>query len=154
MNKISKLIIICISLFMFTGYINASSIRYESNNYESYITNGAIKLFDGETEEDDKQTSDGTNAGTISEDEMTCEDILGPNLQKILKLFITILRVAGMAIIIVSGSISALQAVGNPDKMKEFQKKMISMGIILIVIVLLPTLINVIASIFGFEKCI
>ena len=89
----------------------------------------------------------------IASDSMTCAEILGPNLAKMVKLFITIVRIAGAIIAIINGMLSFIPAVVSDDAsaLKKATKKMIMMLIILAVIGLLPTFIRVIGRIAGFD---
>ena len=87
----------------------------------------------------------------ISTEEMNCEELLGENLTKIVHLFITALRIVGAIIAIVNASLAILPAIKDPDKLKNAQKKCISMAIVLIIIGLFPTLIRIIGNLFGFD---
>lgn len=89
----------------------------------------------------------------ISDDDMTCEELLGSNLTKIVNVGITIVEVVAALTTIVYGIILFLPAVMNDDP-KELNKalsKAAKMLIILIIILLLPTLIKVIGNIFDFD---
>jgi hypothetical protein len=84
---------------------------------------------------------------------MTCEELLGPGLTKILKFAINTVRIIGVIGTIVIAMIKLLPAVSKGDQ-KELQdagKKCIWSAILLIVIVMLPTLIKVIGKLFGFD---
>ena len=68
-----------------------------------------------------------TNLDIIYE-RMTCEDLLGPNLVKILHALILLLRLAGAIICIVSGMLTLVPAVVQDDAsaLKKASKKLIS----------------------------
>lgn len=86
-----------------------------------------------------------------------CSDILNENLSKLVKLCITILRIAGAVIAVVNGMIALIPAVvsKNPDALKKAGHKCMLMGVILLVIGVFPTLLRVIAKIFGYDvSCI
>ena len=89
----------------------------------------------------------------IASESMTCADILGPNLIKILKLFIAVIRIAGAIIAIITGMLSYIPAIVSDDAsaLKKANKKLIMILIILVVIGLFPTLIRVIGRIAGFD---
>ncbi len=86
-----------------------------------------------------------------------CSDILNENLSKLVKLCITILRIAGAVIAVVNGMIALIPAVvsKNPDALKKAGHKCMLMGVILLAIGVFPTLLRVIAKIFGYDvSCI
>ena len=88
----------------------------------------------------------------ISDNDMTCEEILGSNLTKIVHLGVTIVKVVAAIATILYG-IMFLPVVMNDDP-KELNKalnKAVKMIIILILILLLPTIIKVIGNIFDFD---
>ena len=89
----------------------------------------------------------------ISDNDMTCEEILGSNLTKIVHLGVTIVKVVAAIATILYGIIMFLPVVMNDDP-KELNKalsKAVKMIIILILILLLPTIIKVIGNIFDFD---
>ena len=89
----------------------------------------------------------------ISEEKMSCEEVLGKNLQKVLHLFITAIRIAGAIIAILNGMLSLIPAItsDNSDALKKAIKKCVMMLIILAVIGIFPTIIRVIGLIAGFD---
>lgn len=96
---------------------------------------------------------DAPSGWSISQDDMTCEEILGSNLTKVVHLGVTIVKVVATLATIVYGIIMFLPAVMGDDT-KELYKalsKDVKMLIVLIIILLLPTLIKVIGNIFDFD---
>lgn len=89
----------------------------------------------------------------ISEKLVPCNKLMGDNLVAVLHLFITALRIAGAIIAIISGMLALIPAVAsdNADALKKATKKCIYLAIILVVIGILPTIINVIGKIAGFD---
>ena len=89
----------------------------------------------------------------ISEQKMSCEELLGKNLKNVLHLFITGLRIAGAIIAIINGMLSLIPAItsDNADALKKAIKKCVMMLIVLAIIGLFPTLIRVIGLIAGFD---
>lgn len=89
----------------------------------------------------------------ISDEDMTCEELLGSNLTKVVNVGITAIRVVGALITIVFGILTYVPAVtgDNPELLKKANSKAIKMGIILIIILLLPTLVKIIGNIFDFD---
>ena len=93
----------------------------------------------------------------ITDKQMTCSELLGSNLTKVLKAGINLVMIAGAIIAIVSGMLTLLPAVMNKDAdaLKKASKKLVSMGIVLAVIFMLPSLARIIGSILGFDiSCI
>ena len=84
---------------------------------------------------------------------MTCEELLGSNLTKVVNVGITAIRVVGALITIVFGILTYVPAVtgDNPELLKKANSKAIKMGIILILIILLPSLVKIIGNIFDFD---
>lgn len=89
----------------------------------------------------------------ISDKKMTCEDLLGPNLVKIVQFVVKLLSIAGAIIAIVNAMISLVPAVvsKDADALKKAQSKCITMAIVLVLILLLPTLLTFIGNIFGYD---
>ena len=93
----------------------------------------------------------------IKENTMKCEELIGENLHKIVKLIITLLRIVGAIIAIVNGMITLIPAVISKDAeaLKSAEKKCITMAIVLVLIILLPTLLIFLSNIFGYDlSCI
>ena len=98
-----------------------------------------------------------TTSLDISSQSMTCAEILGPNLVKIVKLFVTGLRIAAAIIAIIKGMLGFIPAIVSDDAsaLKKATKTLIMMLIVLTIIGLFPTLIRVIGRIAGFDlSCI
>ena len=89
----------------------------------------------------------------ISDEKMTCEQLLGKNLVKVLHLFITAVRIAGAIIAIVSGMLALIPAVASDDAnaLKTATKKCVIMAVILVAIGIFPTIVNIIGKIAGFD---
>ena len=94
---------------------------------------------------------------SIKENTLNCKELVGENLSKIIKLIITILQIAGAIIAIVNGMITLIPAVISKDAeaLKSAEKKCITMAIVLVLIILLPTLLIFLSNIFGYDlSCI
>ncbi len=89
----------------------------------------------------------------ISDEKLTCDQLLKKNLVNVLHLFITALRIGGAIIAIVSGMLALVPAVAsdNADALKKAGKKCVYLAIILVAIGIFPTIINVIGKIAGFD---
>ena len=133
-----------------------------------YFDDSKIKIsYDGTPSwVDENETSSGEETGNsngsgapivpdldISDDDMNCADILGPNGVKVVKLGINILRVAGAIIALVNAMLSLLPAVmsKDADALKKAGSKCVSMAIILALIFLFPTLLKIIGKMFEWD---
>lgn len=89
----------------------------------------------------------------IDEKDMNCEEMLGKNLTKILKFAIEVLSIVGAIIAIVNAMISLIPALiaKDAEALKKAQSKCITMAIVLVLILLLPTLITFMGNIFGYD---
>lgn len=94
---------------------------------------------------------------SIRDNTLNCKELVGENLSKIIKLIITILQIAGAIIAIVNGMITLIPAVVSKDAeaLKGAEKKCITMAIVLVLIILLPTLLMFLSKMFGYDlSCI
>ena len=89
----------------------------------------------------------------IDPKDLTCEEMLGKNLTKILKFALEVLSIAGAIIAIVNSMISLIPALiaKDAEALKKAQSKCITMAIVLVLILLLPTLLTFIGNIFGYD---
>ncbi len=89
----------------------------------------------------------------ISKEILTCEELLGENLLKIVSFIMDSLRIVASIIAIVNAMIILLPAVvsKDADALKKSEKKLITLAIVLVLIILLPTFITVIGNIFGYD---
>lgn len=95
----------------------------------------------------------GFTGGGISNKDLTCEEMLGKNLTKILKFAFEVLSIAGAIIAIVNSMISLIPALiaKDAEALKKAQSKCITMAIVLVLILLLPTLLTFMGNIFGYD---
>lgn len=96
---------------------------------------------------------DSPDGWKIFEEDMTCEELLGSNLTKVVNVGVTAVRVIGALAMIIFGITAYIPAVSgdDPEMLKKANSKAIKMGIVLIVILLLPSLVKVIGNIFDFD---
>jgi len=82
---------------------------------------------------------------------MTCEQLIGPELKQILKEAFSIIRIAApiLAVVLIGKDIVVAVASGKEDDMKKAQKNMIKRLIILVVIMFIPTIVNIILSLIA-----
>lgn len=127
------------------------------NNYD--ISNSDLSnQFNGATTEIESGSGDFKIPDIpIKGNTLNCKELVGENLSKIIKLIITILQIAGAIIAIVNGMILLIPALVSKDAeaLKGAEKKCITMAIVLVLIILLPTLLTFLSKIFGYDlSCI
>lgn len=86
-----------------------------------------------------------------------CKDILGPNLSVLVKAFMKIIRILGAIAAVVNGMLSLIPALisKDADALKKAQKKCITMGIILAIIGIFPSLLSFLGKILKYDiSCI
>ena len=84
---------------------------------------------------------------------LSCAEIIGPNLVKILKSSFNLLRIVGAIIAIVSAIMALLPAVysKDADALKKASNKCILMAIALVAIGIFPSIVNLITNLFGYD---
>lgn len=130
---------------------------YEEGSNDSKRCNEVKPVIINDSDNNLSNNNNNNSGGMIdiSEEEMTCSELLGPNLTAIIKVLITAMRIIGMIIVIVNSALSLVPAINNPDKLNSAKSKLISMGIVLVLVVLFPTLLRLIGNIFGYDlSCI
>ena len=134
MNKKKILIIFGIILFFL----------FISNIYAKDITSFSNILYDNVKMD-------------IDDTYMSCTDILGPLLTKIVKSGITLIQVVCALIAIVNGMLILLPAITAKDanELKKAEDKLIKLGIILVVVLIFRPLVRIIGSLLDFDiSCI
>ena len=87
----------------------------------------------------------------------SCEAIVGPNIAKLIKMSLNILRIIGAIIAIVNGMMTLIPAVisKDPEALKKAGNKCVKIAAILLVIGVFPSILRVIGKIFGYDlRCI
>lgn len=93
----------------------------------------------------------------FGESKTTCAELLGANLTKIVDAILVIIRIAGAVLAVVFGMLALVPAVVSKDQdaLKKAGKKCVNMGIVLVLILLLPSLLVLIGNLFGYDlSCI
>ena len=132
------------------NYLNmASEIAEEEEKGLSNLINSTADEMNAARAWLDK----GLEGPNIDPSDLTCEEMLGTNLTKILKFALEALSIAGAIIAIVNSMISLIPALIAKDSeaLKKAQKKCVTMAIVLVLILLLPTLLTFIGNIFGYD---
>ena len=83
----------------------------------------------------------------------TCSKVLGATVVKIIHGSVGILRIAAVIIAILSAMFTLMGAVVSKDAdgLKKAEKKCVIMGIVLLGIGIFPSVVTLIASVFGFD---
>ena len=92
-----------------------------------------------------------------SNETLSCAELLGPNLVKIVHAFIKIIQLASIIIAIVYGMIMVIPAVmaHDADALNKISKKLITMAIVLLIILILPPLLRVFGNMLDYDiSCI
>ena len=84
---------------------------------------------------------------------MTCAELLGPTLTKVLKIAISALRIFAVIYAIVSGMLHLLPAIYSSDAHALNKQTIIivKMLVILVLVILLPTIVEFIGELFGYD---
>ena len=132
------------------GYLNMASEIAEEEGKEF---NNLIGSTQNEMTVARSWLDKGLNGPSIDPEDLTCEEMLGKNLTKILKFALEVLSIAGAIIAIVNSMISLIPALiaKDAEALKKAQSKCITMAIVLVLILLLPTLLTFMGNIFGFD---
>ena len=149
-----KIIIILFTLLMinvFVDNVSASSISNGNIGINILTTTGPSQ----------KSTTSRTSAnnanqsGTIdiSHEKMTCEQLLGKNLVKVLHVAIGAVRVGAAIASIIIIMLAYIPAITHDDanEIKKANKKTISTIIVLIIIEFIPLLAGIVGKIAGFD---
>lgn len=128
MKKIFKVLLV-ISLFLFMSKISADTV---SNDYTLDNSDELV---------------------SISMDHMSCSQLLGVNLTKVVHTFITGIRIFGAIACIVKAMEVILPAVRkkDADALKKAGSTCVTLAIVLCVIGILPALVTLIGKIGGFD---
>ena len=93
----------------------------------------------------------------ISTETTTCAQILGPNLVKVVKAAIKVLQIAAALIAIVKGMLELIPPIiaKDQDALNKVSRRLVTMGIILVIIFMIPALCRILGNILGFDiSCI
>lgn len=90
----------------------------------------------------------------ISEDPMTCEELLGPGFTALVKLFIIAIRIIAVIIATVIAMMNFIPPImnGNPDgELQKALKKTAKLLVVLVIVVGFPSILNLIGELFNFD---
>lgn len=145
------------SCVIMNSVLTSSEQKQQADTYDS-VNNDVDQSIDEVKEHfDDVHENFKIPDISIRDNTLNCKELVGENLSKIIKLIITILQIAGAIIAIVNGMITLIPAVVSKDAeaLKGAEKKCITMAIVLVLIILLPTLLMFLSKMFGYDlSCI
>ena len=156
----------CIEKTKVYHYLNAANadlgLYLITTDAQEASDNGVAGRFDNGDGSTGKNGDYGSYEGTLpspgfGKSGELCSEILGGNLSKVVKLGITILRIAGAIIAIIKGMTLLIPPIMDGDKasLQKAGKKCIKLGIILLIIGVFPTIIRFIGYIFKYDlSCI
>ena len=110
----------------------------------------------GQVVDPDKYASELLLNGTdldISDQKLSCKEMLGDNLYKVLHMFVTALRIGAAIIAIVLSMLTLIPAITSDDAgaLKKAITKCIYVFVVMIAVELLPTIVGVVGNIAGFD---
>lgn len=144
-------------------YYDMSHSRYTiTTNQQEAADNGAGGRYDNGDGSNDGQAGNsnpGNGAETpnlnFNENTMTCTELLGSNMIKVIKAAITLIRIGATIATILIGMMNFLPALtkGDAGAFNAAVKKSIWLAVILMLIILLPVLLRTIGNLFNWDLC-
>ena len=123
--------------------VNASKIDVVSDNVNVLTT----------VNNNNNNNNSNSNGLELSSEHMTCEQLLGKNLVKVLHVVINAIRIGaaiGAVIIMMTALIPPIMS-GDAGDMKKATKKCVSTAIVLVIIEFIPLIAGVVGKIAGFD---
>ena len=89
----------------------------------------------------------------IPAEHMSCRDLLGDNLRKVLHLFINAVRIFGAIAAIITAMLALVPAIASDDAgaLKKATRKCIYIFVILVFIGIFPTIVGIIGKLAGLD---
>ena len=140
-----------------SGKLTAEEAKKYKNKYNVSESEIASQLNSATTQIETGTGDYAIPTYEIKENTYNCKEFIGENLYKLVHLIISALRIIGAIIAIVNGMISLIPALisKDADALKKAQTKCVTMAIVLVLIILLPTLLTFIGNLFGYDlSCI
>ena len=136
MKKVLFLILFSLILFMFVEVVNASE----------YSLIDSVVVLAEEPKEPNFEFYDGY---------MSCSQILGTNITKVIRAAITLVRIGASIATIVIGMMNFFPPLleGNVKELNAAIRKCIWLAIVLMLIILLPVLLRTIGNLFSWDLC-
>ena len=145
-------------------YYDMSSSRYTiTTNQQEASENGAGGRYDNGDGSNDGNAGGSTPGGSgapkpdlnFNENTMTCTELLGSNMIKVIKAAITLIRIGATIATILIGMMNFLPALtkGDAGAFNAAVKKSIWLVVVLMLIILLPVLLRTIGNLFSWDLC-
>lgn len=89
----------------------------------------------------------------ISNEQVSCTELLGPNITKLVHAGVIIMQVVGCILTVVMGMIKLIPVIMSKDAngLKKVSGELVKMAIILLIILMLPWLSRLLGKILGFD---
>ena len=131
--------------------VNASKIDVVSDNVNvlTTVNNNRNTAANG----NNNNNNSNSQGLELSSEHMTCEQLLGKNLVKVLHVVINAIRIGaaiGAVIIMMTALIPPIMS-GDAGDMKKATKKCVSTAIVLVIIEFIPLIAGVVGKIAGFD---
>ena len=131
--------------------VNASKIDVVSDNVNVLTTVNNNRNTAANSNNNNNNSN--SNGLELSSEHMTCEQLLGKNLVKVLHVVINAIRIGaaiGAVIIMMTALIPPIMS-GDASDMKKATKKCVSTAIVLVIIEFIPLIAGVVGKIAGFD---
>ena len=151
MKKIVILLVTLLLVCSFGYKVNASTINDKYTGVNILTTTGPSQR--STTSHSSTTATNSNGVVDLSHEKMTCEQLLGKNLVKVLHVAISAVRVGAAiaAIIIIMLAFLPVISSGDASEMKKAVKKTVSTVIVLILIEFIPLLAGIVGKIAGFD---
>ncbi len=133
--------------------VNASKIDVVSDNVNVLTTVNNNRNTAANSNNNNNNNNSNSNGLELSSEHMTCEQLLGKNLVKVLHVVINAIRIGaaiGAVIIMMTALIPPIMS-GDAGDMKKATKKCVSTAIVLVIIEFIPLIAGVVGKIAGFD---
>ena len=143
----------CIDRSKIYHYYDMGTSRYIiTTNQQEAAENGAGGRYDNDDGSNDGNAGGGNGASNpnfnFNESAMSCDQLLGKNLVKVIKAAITLVRIGASIGAIVIGMMNFLPALtkGDAGEFNKAIKKCVWLAVVLMLIILLPVLLRTIGN--------
>ena len=133
--------------------VNASKIDVVSDNVNVLTTVNNNRNTAANSNNNNNNNNSNSQGLELSSEQMTCEQLLGKNLVKVLHVVtnaISIGAAIGAVIIMMTALIPPIMS-GDAGDMKKATKKCVSTAIVLVIIEFIPLIAGVVGKIAGFD---
>ena len=142
-----KLYIVLFSILLLNIFIcSVNASKFEP------ITD-SINILANTNNNNNNNSNNGNNGLELSSEHMTCEQLLGKNLVKVLHLIINAIRVGAVIASIIIMMLALIPPImsGDASAMKKATSKCVKTAVVLILIEFIPLIAGVVGKIAGFD---